>query len=64
MELADQIFRYDMNVKIQITGTETKKNTIRDAILNQLQLAKDAGNIDKANWNINQSTVPEGGSIS
>jgi len=56
-------FRWNLNVSIQITGTEARKNTVRDAILAQLNAAKAAGNIDQATWSVSQNTVPEGGVI-
>lgn len=56
-------FRWNLDVNIQITGTETKKNTVRDAILAQLNTALGAGNIDQASWSVSQNTVPEGGVI-
>jgi len=61
--MAEQTFRYTMNVSIKITGTETKKDTVRDAIITQLQNALNAGNIDEATWSIGQTMVPEGGTI-
>jgi len=56
-------FRWNLDVNIQITGTETMKNTVRDAILAQLNTALGAGNIDQASWSVSQNTVPEGGVI-
>jgi hypothetical protein len=56
-------YAFNMNISIQITGTVAKKNTVRDAVLAQLNAAKTAGNIDQATWSISQNTVPEGAVI-
>ncbi len=61
--MSEPINRYNLNVSIQITGTESKKNAVRDEVLAILNDAKDAGNIDQASWSISQNTVPEGGVI-
>ena len=58
-----QEFFYVMDVRIEITGTEAKKDIVRDAIIAKLLEALAAGNIQKANWSINQNLVPEGGEI-
>jgi hypothetical protein len=61
--MAEQEFRYNLNTSIQITGTETKKNNVRDALLALLQDAVDNGQIDRATWSVTQNTIPEGGVI-
>ena len=56
-------YRYTMNVTIKITGTETKKDNVRNAIISQLETALATGNIDEATWSVSQTLVPEGGVI-
>jgi hypothetical protein len=63
MSMSTPEFRYNLNVSIQITGTEAKKDTVRDAVLAILNTAHASGNIDEATWSISQNTVPEGGVI-
>lgn len=61
--MAEQTFRYTMNVTIKITGTEAKKDTVRDSVVAILQNARDAGNIDEAAWSVSQTLIPEGGVV-
>lgn len=61
--MSEQEFSYTMNVTIKITGTSTKKDAVRDAILTKLQEALNAGNIDEASWSVTQTLIPEGGVI-
>jgi len=56
-------FRWNIRIDIQITGTEIKKDAIKNAILTQLVDAFNAGNIDKAEWSVTQNAVPESGVI-
>lgn len=58
-----QEFEYTLTVTIKIRGPPTKKNTVRDALLTQLQAAKSAGNIEEAQWSLTGEVVPEGGKI-
>jgi len=60
--MATQEFSYFMTVTIQIKGT-AKKNAVRDAILQKLQEAKTAGNIEQADWTLTGTPTPEGGKI-
>jgi len=60
--MATQEFSYFMTVTIQIKGT-AKKNTVRDTILQKLQEAKTAGNIEQADWSLTGTPTPEGGKI-
>lgn len=61
--MSEPINRYNISLNIQITGTDTKKNNVRDALLDILQTAKDNDNIDQASWSVSQNVVPEGGVI-
>lgn len=61
--MSAQEFRFTMDISIRITGTETKKDAVRDAVLLILQNNVTAGNIDEAIWSIRQTTVPEGGVV-
>jgi hypothetical protein len=60
---ATQDFLYTMDIKVLIKGTVTKKNTVRDAIVAQLNTAKTAGNIESADWTLTGEVAPEGGKI-
>jgi len=60
--MATQEFSYSMTVTIQIKGT-AKKNTVRDIILQKLNEAKAAGNIEQADWTLTGTPTPEGGKI-
>ena len=61
--MSDPVYRFQMNVNITITDTEAQKDIIKDAVLQKLQDAFDAGQIDQASWTMSQNTVPEGGVI-
>ena len=61
--MSEPTYAFQMNISINIHGTTTKKNTVRDAILAQLNAAKTAGNIEDATWSISQNLVPEGAVI-
>jgi hypothetical protein len=52
-----------MNVRIEIGTDSTKKDTVRNTIVQKLQDAKTAGTIDLATWNIQEIPIIEGGKI-
>ena len=56
-------YSYSMTIRIEIGTVEAKKNTVRDAIIAQLQTAKTAGNIESATWNVQETPIIEGGKI-
>jgi len=60
--MAPQEPAYIMTVEIKIRGT-TKKDAVRDAVIQQLQNAKTAGNIEEATWNITFTPTQEGGKV-
>lgn len=59
--MSEQEFEYTMNVKILIRGLPPKKNNVRDAVVTDLQTAKDAGNVYDFEWTLTGECVPEGG---
>ena len=56
-------YEYTMTIRIVIGISEAKKDAVRDAILVQLQTAKDAGNIEAATWNVQETPIIEAGKI-
>lgn len=54
---------YTMIVRIEIGIDEAKKDSVRNAVIAQLQAAKTAGNIDYATWQIQETPIIEGGKI-
>jgi hypothetical protein len=52
-----------MIVRIEIGIDEAKKDSVRNAVIAQLQAAKTAGNIDYATWQIQETPIIEGGKI-
>ena len=54
---------YVMTVRIEIGTDPIKKDAVKTAIVQKLQDAKTAGNIDAAFWTIQETPITEGGKV-
>lgn len=52
-----------MTIRIEIGIDPIKKDAVKNAIVQKLQEAKTAGNINSAVWNIQEIPINEGGAI-
>ncbi len=56
-------YRWTLNVNIQVDGTESKKDTVSNALRTTLENALAGGNIDQADCIINGIPIPEGWTV-